>query len=225
MPYSYVKDPYNKILEENSNYFFEIYKNIEEEGIFPLYNKFGNTMSTLSYSSDGEASDWMLAEIGILSFSPELGTGDAKSESFYPDISTALEICRDNISAAIFGIQKSSYSFVFNGIRSFNNINNYNKIAKSLENFNNEKLYFWANCEDNYKNTNLTLLNENEYNLIYLNDHFNKVCDEGHKAYYSISTTIRNEGLDSFFNKGILKINLTSKGINRVLGKDGDNED
>ena len=34
----------------------------------------GNGMNTIGYDANGEASDWMLATHGILSFSPELGS-------------------------------------------------------------------------------------------------------------------------------------------------------
>lgn len=33
----------------------------------------GNGASTISYSANGEASDWMLYELGIYALSPELG--------------------------------------------------------------------------------------------------------------------------------------------------------
>ena len=43
----------------------------------------GNGMQTIGYDANGEASDWMLGELGIISFSPELGVKDRRSETFF----------------------------------------------------------------------------------------------------------------------------------------------
>jgi len=41
--------------------------------------QYGNAIETVKYSTDGEASDWMLGERGILAFSPELGNSQSNS--------------------------------------------------------------------------------------------------------------------------------------------------
>lgn len=38
------------------------------------------------YVANGEASDWQLTKKNIVSFSPELGTSNPKSDHFAPDI-------------------------------------------------------------------------------------------------------------------------------------------
>lgn len=43
----------------------------------------GNAYSTVGYTTDGEASDWMLGERNIISFSPELGSSDRRANNFY----------------------------------------------------------------------------------------------------------------------------------------------
>ena len=42
-------------------------------------NEYGNAIETVNYSTDGEASDWMLGEKNIISFSPELGSKNPKA--------------------------------------------------------------------------------------------------------------------------------------------------
>ena len=49
----------------------------------PLGNIEGNGFSTVDYPANGEASDWMLGEWGILAMSPELGTSDKRTEQFF----------------------------------------------------------------------------------------------------------------------------------------------
>ncbi len=220
IPYSYYNDPEDNILKANSNFYYTLYKNFEDEKVFPEFSRFGNVLKLLSYSSDGEASDWMLGERGILTFSPELGTGDYRSEKFYPEISVSLETIKDNFPSALFGIQKSSYSFKFNGRRSFNDKNNfYDKISPiAYLNYNNNNYFFWAYCRDIEKNSNLTLVNENEFNLLYFDNYINNACDESYKRFYSISATIFNEGLGDFNYKGLIKMSLKAKGIRRVVG-------
>lgn len=44
--------------------------------------QYGNAIETVKYSTDGEASDWMLGERGILAFSPELGNSLSNSQKF-----------------------------------------------------------------------------------------------------------------------------------------------
>lgn len=184
-------------------------------------------INLLGYNSDGEASDWMLAEKGILAFSPELGSEDERSESFYPDILVALEILRENLTSAIFAIQKSSYSFILNGIRTFNdknnndiyNMNNY-PIFNSFSNYNNDNYYYWGYCKDLNENYNLTMISNNEFNLIYYNDYFNDICSENFENYkfYTISASVFNEGLEKFKNKAKVKIKFSSKGFDRING-------
>lgn len=238
-PFSYVGDVGNKILQQNLNYFFNLYQEFEQQEIFPKNNIFGNSIKTLKYTCDGEASDWMLAERRILAFSPELGSEAFASEAFYPSIAIALEVVKENLSAAIYGIQKSGYAFKLNGFRSFNNYNPYafdiknsnkNKSLvdsdfenKTIQNsFNADSLYYWAKCSEITNNGNFSLLIENEYNLIYENQKFLKYCDsDNNKAdigFYSISATIQNEGMAYFSDCPTIKFSMVSKGISRIIG-------
>ena len=57
------------------------------------FKKEGDAEHTIHYSANGEASDWMLHEHGILAFSPELGDDRKRSLKFYP--------ARESIAAII----------------------------------------------------------------------------------------------------------------------------
>ena len=55
-------------------------------------------MNTINYYANGEASDWMLHEKGIIAFSPELGSDEQhgeNSQAFYVSRSSILPILRE----------------------------------------------------------------------------------------------------------------------------------
>ena len=64
----------------NTKKVFEFYNDISVNSGIPLGNIEGNGYSTVDYPANGEASDWMLGEWGILAMSPELGTSDKRTE-------------------------------------------------------------------------------------------------------------------------------------------------
>jgi len=43
----------------------------------------GNGSTTIGYTANGEASDWMLHELGIYAMSPELGIGIWEAKTFF----------------------------------------------------------------------------------------------------------------------------------------------
>jgi len=43
----------------------------------------GNAVNTVNYPANGEMSDWVLSEYGIISLSPELGTNDYRTNTFF----------------------------------------------------------------------------------------------------------------------------------------------
>lgn len=57
---------------------------------------YGNAIAMVNYLSFGEASDWMLGKHDIVSFSPEVGTEDYKTESFMPEKSYVNKIINLN---------------------------------------------------------------------------------------------------------------------------------
>lgn len=81
-PFSYSKDPnYETLMEPRVYRFYRAFeKRLNELG----YRKAGNAEETINYVANGEASDWMLAAHGIISFSPELGNDRPEDDVFYP---------------------------------------------------------------------------------------------------------------------------------------------
>ena len=51
----------------------------------------GNGYKMVNYPANGEASDWMLGSRGIYAMSPELGTSDPDSESFFIESKETLK--------------------------------------------------------------------------------------------------------------------------------------
>ena len=200
IPYNYLSDQDNTNLKQNPD-IYSTYQDFEKSEFFPKNNRFGNTQKLLSYSSDGEASDWMLGEKNIIAFSPELGSESWLSETFYPPIDTGLEICRNNLNAAIFGIKKSGYFL------------NFNDQKNSTEN--NKNNYYYIPCSD-ISNQKYPSLNE-ELNIIYSNQEILTNC-ENKNFLHSINTKITNKGLESFTNPGLFRITLISKGLINILG-------
>lgn len=74
----------NKRLREKNPKAYSFFSNIKEESSLEKSYVFGNGASTIGYTANGEASDWMLHELGIYALSPELGTSDSRSsEAFF----------------------------------------------------------------------------------------------------------------------------------------------
>lgn len=71
---------YPDFLEKKYSDFYEDFGN-EVQKI--TKSKYGNAIEMVSYSTDGEASDWMLGEKRIVSFSPELGSFNPDAQTFY----------------------------------------------------------------------------------------------------------------------------------------------
>lgn len=51
----------------------------------------GNGKTAIQYDANGEASDWMLGEHGIVAISPELGTNNKQSDHFVLTNETLLK--------------------------------------------------------------------------------------------------------------------------------------
>jgi hypothetical protein len=109
MPFNYLSED-DPILAKNFTEQFRIYAEFVEEAGLPAGNKAGNGKNTIGYAANGEASDWMLGERGIVSFSPELGVDDSITSSFYPEINLLVNnVLKANLNPALYGIQRASY--------------------------------------------------------------------------------------------------------------------
>ena len=85
-----------------------IYEEIAEEVQLPKNGKIGKAKDSVGYTSDGEASDWMLHELGIIAMSPELGSASVTSMTF--DIASSMEeaqIILENMDLPQYIIRKT----------------------------------------------------------------------------------------------------------------------
>lgn len=60
----------------------QFYQNFIKDAKKVTQSTFATVYQSLGYSSEGEVSDWMLGEQGIVSFSPEIGTHDPAAQEF-----------------------------------------------------------------------------------------------------------------------------------------------
>jgi hypothetical protein len=75
----------------------KFYNNTHERAGFPAGNTMGNGQVGVKYPANGEASDYMLKELGIYAMSPELGTKHEFSKGFYMDnFDHVTDICEAN---------------------------------------------------------------------------------------------------------------------------------
>ena len=82
-PFNYSSDRDNKELIEQFAGAAAFYDDVWNNGGVPSNSIKGTGISTVMYTANGEASDWMLKEHGVYSMSPELGNSDARSEHFF----------------------------------------------------------------------------------------------------------------------------------------------
>lgn len=81
---------------------------LKEAGkLFIEFLRKGNGMRTVGYQANGEASDWMLANFGIVAASPELGTNDRESFDFFIEERPVIyEVLEENLDWILFCFKK-----------------------------------------------------------------------------------------------------------------------
>jgi hypothetical protein len=89
IPYNYIKDASS--LKDNMTV-FNIYEDFKNSGLLTQHAVYGNAFKTVEYVANGEASDWALGKLGIISFSPELGDEHKESGAFFPPVSEITDI-------------------------------------------------------------------------------------------------------------------------------------
>ena len=77
-PFNYMKEKY-KYPDHFYQNIIDFYDEFKSEVQAVSKSKYGNAIEMVDYSTDGEASDWMLGEHLIVSFSPELGSFNPKA--------------------------------------------------------------------------------------------------------------------------------------------------
>ena len=105
VPYNYDSSPNNSKLKENP-LLRSYYNDIQTQGNLPSGFLFGNGQSTIKYTANGEASDWMLHDRGIIALSPELGVQGRNAETFFPNRITLIQILKSNIDWVWYLVNK-----------------------------------------------------------------------------------------------------------------------
>ena len=109
-PFNYInKEESLKIIKKEYPIHYQMYEEFKKEGNFPKNFLFGNADEVIKYLTNGDATDWFLGKKKILSFSPELGSGNKNSDVFYPDRKVTFEILENNLYGGLYAIQKSMY--------------------------------------------------------------------------------------------------------------------
>lgn len=97
IPFNYDTVEGNQNLAANFTKAKQFYDHAHQNAGFPNGNKMGNGVTTVKYPANGEASDYFLAEKGVYSTSPELGTNNKFSDKFFVDSVSKVEtICKFN---------------------------------------------------------------------------------------------------------------------------------
>ena len=73
----------NNLLQSAYPQIKDFYQRIATIGGLPQGDLVGNGATTIQYTANGEASDYMLGAFGIIAMSPELGTSDLKTATFF----------------------------------------------------------------------------------------------------------------------------------------------
>ncbi|KRX02639.1 hypothetical protein PPERSA_11979 [Pseudocohnilembus persalinus] len=108
-PYNYYNDKNNSDIVVNSTT-YNIYQYYKDNANFPQHNTFayGNAKQTIDYQANGDASDWMLHDLGVIAVSIELGSDGQhkeKSYQFYPDQKSILPTLQECLPPVDFLVQ------------------------------------------------------------------------------------------------------------------------
>jgi len=99
IPFNFDEQAGNALLKSKADYAkaYEFYTEIFDNAGVPSSYTFGNGATTIGYTANGEASDWMLQERGIYAMSPEIGIEDSRSNTFFiRDPAVLLDVCQQN---------------------------------------------------------------------------------------------------------------------------------
>ena len=74
--------------------------------------RFGTVVETLGYFSEGEVSDWMFGEKGIIAFSPEIGISETRANDFIIPQNVLFESFQQSINVLVLFLQMSRFQGV-----------------------------------------------------------------------------------------------------------------
>lgn len=103
------KNGYPDNLDPEVVNFYQRFK--ERVNAISKHSTHGNAYQTVGYSTDGEGSDWMLGERGIVAFSPELGSSNSKLDDFWFDKSMIYEAINENYGVVADFLTVNTFQF------------------------------------------------------------------------------------------------------------------
>lgn len=99
-------DPNNKGMQGQPIH--QVYIDIIENGKTPAGMIMGNAANTVMYHGNGDGTDWMSRQNGILAMTPEIGTNNFATNSFFPDQEFVQPIIEANFPWLNYTIYKVS---------------------------------------------------------------------------------------------------------------------
>lgn len=90
------------------NSIYAMYEDIRDSGHLPQGMLFGNGKQTIKYTANGDASDWMATQNGMIAISPELGTKNRMTDKFFPNQEWVKPIMTENFAWINFTMYKLS---------------------------------------------------------------------------------------------------------------------
>lgn len=131
IPFNY-DDQWNKEMVNKEIY--KMYEDIRDSGTLPQGMLFGNGKQTIQYTANGDATDWMATQNGILAISPELGINNGLTDKFFPNQEWTKPIMEQNFKWINYTMLKLSSQLETN-IAKFTRIECLNDCTPVDENF------------------------------------------------------------------------------------------
>jgi len=107
-PFNYMKVA-NKFPKTTLHSVVDFYKEFGKEVHENSDGAYGNAIEMVNYATDGEASDWMLGERGIISFSPELGSLNPQAQDFIIPKSLIFSVIQENFKVIELFLEKNVF--------------------------------------------------------------------------------------------------------------------
>lgn len=135
-PFNYMRFP-NKYPERFNESILKFYEQFGKEVAKISKAEYGNAIETVGYYTDGEASDWMLGEHGIIAFSPELGSQHSMAQTFFLPKNLINEVIKENFGVIQLFLDRN----VFDSSSSWYGFDNYNRFSFEIRNKGLSSLY------------------------------------------------------------------------------------
>ena len=96
-----------RLTDDEKRIYHEIY---DDANFASRQTIMGNGKEMVKYYSNGEASDWILSETGIIAMSPELGSQDIQSMTFdIWSVEIEAQIVMENLEMPMYLLEKATH--------------------------------------------------------------------------------------------------------------------